>query len=332
MPSTVAQVFSGAGLTPSGVMPWGQLVPERGPGVYAVALTNHVDRVAASGSRCPLSARAITELLRARPELRLDGSRPSLEQLSQRLSALWLPDETVLYIGLAGKSVQSRVSTYYRTPLGARRPHAGGWPLKALSVLPDLSVFFAPCDDPDAAELQMLDAFIGQVSPASRATLHDPDLPVPFANLQRDKGQRKLHGITGAREPASKAASPSQMVTHRRQAARMPAASTPSRARPASRAPITHAGPMRTQPVTETDIEAGRIRLPSSAKRAFPAERSEVQIVLRGHPLTARWHPHYDRDQERSGVLSVGRQLLAAHLQRNDVLVVGQSGGRVTLS
>jgi hypothetical protein len=332
MPSTIAQVFSGAGLTPRGVVAWGQPVSERGSGVYAVALTNVVDRVPGTESRCPLSAAAVAELLRARPELRLDGCRPSREQLARRLSALWLPDEAVLYIGLPGTSVESRVGAYYRTPLGARRPHSGGWPLKALSVLPELSVFFAPCDDPDAAELQMLDAFIGQVSPASRATLHDPDLPVPFANLQRDKGQRKLHGITGAREPASNAVSPSQMVTPRRQSARMPAASTPSRARPASRASVTHAGPMRTQRVTEKGIEAGRIRLTSSAKRAFPAERSEVEIVLRGHSLTAQWHPHYDRDQERSGVLTVGRRPLAAHVQPDEVLVVEQSGGRATLS
>jgi len=84
---------------------------------------------------------------------------------------------------------------------------------------------------------------------------------------------------------------------------------------------VAPAGPMRTQRITEKDIEARRIRFPSSAKRAFPAERGEVDVVLRGHPLTARWHPHYDRDQERSGVLKVGRQLLAAHVNPDEVLL-----------
>jgi hypothetical protein len=66
------------------------------------------------------------------------------------------------------------VGDYYKTPLGARRPHAGGWPLKTLSILSELCVHYAPCADPNAAELTMLDAFIGGVSASSRAALRDP--------------------------------------------------------------------------------------------------------------------------------------------------------------
>lgn len=51
-----------------------------------------------------------------------------------RLATFWLPDEVVLYIGLAGASVRKRVRQYYRTPLGDKRPHAGGWWLKTLTV------------------------------------------------------------------------------------------------------------------------------------------------------------------------------------------------------
>lgn len=114
---------------------------------------------------------------------------------------MWLGDEVVVYIGLAGTSLRRRVGDYYKTPLGARPPHAGGWPLKTLSVLDQLRVHFAPCADPDDAEHAMLEAFQNAVSAGSRAALHDPTSPLPFANLEWGPGQRKRHGITGAREP-----------------------------------------------------------------------------------------------------------------------------------
>src|SRR2546429_470324 len=78
-------------------------------------------------SRCPLSTRALDDMLAARAELTLDGARPDRSALRRRLAGFWLADETVLYLGLAGTSVRARVRQYYKTPLGARRPHAGGW-------------------------------------------------------------------------------------------------------------------------------------------------------------------------------------------------------------
>ena len=203
MPSSVNDVFAAASLSPAGCVRWGQRVPEVGPGVYSVALTVRADVVDSAMSSCPVSEEAVAELLRVRPELRVDGSRPTDAELSDRLSSLWLSDETIVYIGLAGTSLRQRVGQYYKTPLGARRPHAGGWPLKTLAVLPELWVHFAPCADVTTAEHAMLSAFIAGVSVNSRAKLHDPALPVPFANLEAAKGQRQQHGITGAREPAA---------------------------------------------------------------------------------------------------------------------------------
>lgn len=202
MPSSVADIFVATGLAPAGHVRWGQRLPEAGPGVYAVALTGRTDAVAGAMSRCPVSEDAVAELLAVRPELRVDGGRPTQAELSARLAALWLADESIVYIGLAGTSLRHRVGQYYKTPLGACRPHAGGWPLKTLSVLPQLWVHFAPCPDPTAAETAMLSAFRAGVSASARAAVHDSDLPIPFANLEAAKGQRQRHGITGAREPA----------------------------------------------------------------------------------------------------------------------------------
>jgi hypothetical protein len=202
MPSTVSAVFAAAGLVPEGVVRWGTPIPRNDPGVYAVALIDQIDDLARERLPCPLSPRALDELLDVRPELRIDEARPDRDTLAQRLAALWFPDEAVAYIGLAGTSLRSRVRAYYSTPLGARRPHAGGWPLKTLSNLMDLWVHYAACADPLEAEHEMLGAFQAEVSSSSRAALQDPDLPIPFANLEWAKGQRKRHGITGARESA----------------------------------------------------------------------------------------------------------------------------------
>jgi hypothetical protein len=262
-----------------------------------------------------LAIGAVDELLAVRPELRIDGTLPDRDELAARLVQLWLVDEVAVYIGLAGTSLRKRVGDYYRTPLGARRPHAGGWPLKTLSVLPELTVHWASCLDPGTAELQLLDHFIAGVSQAARPKLADSDLPIPFANLERAKGQAKKHGITGAREPSS-------ARTRTTPPARSPEPASPRAPPTPSRQLVTPAGPMRSQRVTEKDIQAGRIRFPSSAKRAFPPERSDAVVELRGVRLMARWHPHYDRDQERSGVLSVGRDLLGGRVVPDEVLAV----------
>ena len=99
-----------------------------------------------------------------------------------------------MYVGLAGTSLRTRVRDYYKTPLGARRPHAGGWFLKTLSNINDLYVHYAQTDTPNAVEDKMLRAFCAGVSERARAALHDPAHPFPFANLEWPPGFRKAHG------------------------------------------------------------------------------------------------------------------------------------------
>jgi hypothetical protein len=127
MPSTVADVFAAAEVTPAGEVVWGTPVPLDAPGVYVVALTDDPQSQDGVLSVAPIDGDALERLLAARPELRLDGARPRVEELAARLRAFSLP-EVVLYVGLAGTSVRKRVRQYYRTPLGARRPTraAGG--------------------------------------------------------------------------------------------------------------------------------------------------------------------------------------------------------------
>jgi hypothetical protein len=108
MPSTVADILAAAGAKRAGVARWGELPdrPRRASspttGIYMVALTDVLDRVDGTLAKAPASLSPLKKLLERRPELTLDKMpEPTRRQLQVRLSEFWLPDETVLYIGLA---------------------------------------------------------------------------------------------------------------------------------------------------------------------------------------------------------------------------------------
>jgi ribonuclease VapC len=86
------------------------------------------------------------------------------------------------------------------------------------------------------------------------------------------------------------------------------------------------AGRALTQPITQADIDGGRIRIPSrntnSAKDLLPQRRKRVSIWLRGHEQESRYDPHYDSDRERSGVFSVDRAALSRLIRPNERLNV----------
>jgi hypothetical protein len=204
MPTTVADLLAAANLRRSGVVKWGAPVVLNAPGVYVVSLGPSNDDLAAALPNCPVSLSRVERLLQVRPELRLDGNRPTAQELAGRLSALWLGDEAIVYIGLTKRRVQKRVAEYVKTPLGARSPHGGGWPLKTLSLETPLFVHSARTDDFVSAEGKMLNRFMEAVSSEAKERLHDPARPLPFANLQVSADGttiRKNHGITGALAP-----------------------------------------------------------------------------------------------------------------------------------
>ncbi|MGO9753297.1 MAG: hypothetical protein ACLP8S_30780 [Solirubrobacteraceae bacterium] len=89
---------------------------------------------------------------------------------------------------------------------------------------------------------------------------------------------------------------------------------------------------MTSQRITAKDIESGQIRFPAPAKRAFPREATDIEVELRGIPVSGRWNPRTGPDRERSGVLRVGRQVLEAHVHADEVLTIVERAGRVVLS
>ena len=173
--------------------------PYWGTGVYAISTTPSIDDVTPCLPEAPIDPAALNSWLRVCPHFLLDGRSPTVDVLADRLQSWWLPDETVIYLGMAGSSLRTRVSNCYRTPLGARRPHAGGHWLKTLSDLDGLLVYWAPTSEPEPSELGLLAAFADRVSGSTRAALPNSAFPIPWANLEWGKGRRKDRGFRNTR-------------------------------------------------------------------------------------------------------------------------------------
>ena len=309
MPTTVREAFRSAGLEPAGVVVWGEVPGTPEAGVYVVALTADPDSLTGVIPEAPVAREGFSRWLTVRQDLTLDGKRPTEDELIARIQAFWLPDEVVLYIGKAA-SLSRRIADYYSTPIGARKPHAGGYFLKLLENLDQLFVHYTTCDDPATAENQMLAAFCASVSAGSLEAMRDPAHPFPFANLEWPPGTRKAHGLRGAREPRRpRAISDDRSV------------GAPRRSKPIpwGAASLSY----RTQRVTEADLRVGQIRIPVSGptKTLFPSERGRVAVSLRGRSLSARWDPRMGPDRERSGVLRFDDRAALRGLVRVDEVI-----------
>ncbi len=190
-PLGAAELLRSVGLLADGPATWGTRVRSDRPGVYVVELP-------APLAAAPIDFNVIGRWLERVPGLTLDGARPTGRELAARLHRFWLPDQTVLYVGMSAASIGARVAAFQRTPLGDRKPYAGGYWLKTLTGLDRLRVWWAETDATEEYEDALLEAFGATVPPETAALLHDPEVVLPFANLQTSDRARKRHGIAGA--------------------------------------------------------------------------------------------------------------------------------------
>jgi len=146
------------------------------------------------------------------PTLTLDGARPTSKALAARLGSFWLPDQVVLYVGATEASISARVAAMQKTVLGERRPHSGGHWLHALSVLPTTRIWWSETDAVEEYEDALLAAFAAAVADGRTGNSADtPASPVlPFANLRRPTGERRVSGLSGSllAEPVAAPAPP----------------------------------------------------------------------------------------------------------------------------
>lgn len=196
---SAASLLASAGLTPTSTVAWGIRPAVTGPGVYVISL--HADPANGAGlPTAPIDPDAVRALLAARPELTHRGRRPDPQALAAALAAMFPPDQPVLYVGKATNTAH-RLAQYYRTRIGARSPHAGGWPLKMLTVLDQVHIHAVATPDPGRVEKALLATFMAAVPAHDRQGLSDPAMPLPYANLDNGAAVRKNHGIDGARAP-----------------------------------------------------------------------------------------------------------------------------------
>ena len=285
------ELLRSVGLLADGPATWGTPVRSNRPGVYLVELP-------AALPNAPIDLSTVGRWVDALPDLTLDGARPVGRDLAARLNAFWLPDQTVVYIGMSGVSIGARVAAFARTPLGERKPHAGGYWLKTLTGLDRCRVWWAETEAAEEYEDALLEAFAATVPDAARARLHDPEVVLPFANLQTADRVRKRHGIAGGLRPdddarpatdaerraaasRSGAGSPSGILRSRtvlRSSESAPRRSTASRATGTARS--TTAGGRRAASGPGKAPRAPT-RLSESGQAALQAELLELTTVTR---------------------------------------------------
>ena len=197
MPTIISDIFANAKLDFNGPVRWSVPINNGNPGVYIVSTSDDPDANLGVMPNPAISIDKIDEWLRRVPAFELNGVRdPEAAGVAKHLAEFWLPDENILYIGMTTRKVQTRVREYYNTPLGNRRPHAGGHWIKTLTNLTRFNIYHAGCKFPKSKKDELLRYFISNVSEETKLHLKDPKHPFPFANLAYPHGTIKKHSIS----------------------------------------------------------------------------------------------------------------------------------------
>lgn len=337
-PLGASELLRSVGLLADGPATWGTPVRSNSPGVYVIELPS-------PPQAAPVDFEAVGRWLERVPGLTLDGATPTGRELAARLHRFWLPDQPVLYIGMSRASVRARASAYYRTPLGDRRPHAGGLWLKALSGLDRLRIWWAETDAAEEYEDALLSAFADGVPPASIAALHDPAVVLPFANLRTADGVRKDHGLRG-QLLADEEAAPVTPALRRVAAGKAAAAGVAAtrgmgirrsdRAPRAPRSPADHAAPGRgrnaVRPptrLTNEGLAALRAELSDLADGKRPAVVARIKAARELGDL--KENSEYQEARREQSFLEGRIQAIEELLRNVQIIEGGSDDGRVRL-
>lgn len=343
---SAAGLLAGVGLLADGPVVWGRPVPARGPGVYIVELP-------APLPKAPIELTRVGKWIERVESLRLDGERPTSKALAARLASFWLPDETVLYVGVSTTSINGRVAGYYQTALGDRRPHANGHWLKTFQSLDMLRVWWSETSAPEEYEDAILTAFSASVDAETRAALPDPSIVLPFANLQTATGERRKHGITGAvlPDPNAGVTTPSRRVVEVAEgdadgtSRAVKGTGTLRKPRPATARPAApRKSPVRTATAAAADQKAARDAVDMSAEALEHMKADVADLQGKRPEIVARIksarelgdlkeNAEYHAAREEQGFLEGRIQLLEDRIRKARIIEVpvADSGPRVRL-
>ena len=344
------------GLLPDGPVIWGRPLTTSHPGIYLVELPTPTAGPAIELTR-------IGKWIERLPDLMLDGARPASRALAARLTSLWLPAETVVYVGATTGSVGGRVLSMARHVLGDRRPHADGQWLHALTGIEQARIWWADTDAPE----EYLDAVFDAFAAAASARAAGPGglregrpagaTFLPWANTRRPTGERQAHGLTGMIAPNVSdptLPAPGTLITavppgdaegarrevrntgtvRRRPAAARAAA--PSIAGSSSRAnrtskPRVGSGPgSRAEPVPMTRDAYGRteVELDQLTRLRRPEVVARIKAAREHGDLKENAEYHAAREEQS---FLEGRVRLLEDRIRNAVLITEGGSGRVVM-
>jgi transcription elongation factor GreA len=275
----------------------------------------------------------------------MDRERPTSKTLASRIGSFWLPDQTVLYIGSSDVSIARRVAAMVKTELGDRRPYSGGHWLKLLRGLETARVWWSATTATEEYEDALFDAFEAGVGDAERAGLPDQSVVLPFANLRRGDGRRKMTGLSGSllAEPVEPPAPPTRIVQLPEGDAegargepppprrRAPPASPTRTTRP--RAPAVFAATGADGPGSDGLTVDGAARLQAELDHLTSVKRPEVVARIR----TAKEHgdlkenAEYHAAREEQSFLEGRVQMLEARLRSAVIVDAPATGARVGL-
>lgn len=327
MTISVGELFENSELRPAGVVQWGEQTTLDLPGVYVVTSTPELsDPVGKVGIYQP-DLNAFDALRAACPSVAVDGRPATNEKLAERIGAFWIPESAILYVGLAGTSVRKRVNQYYRTHIGQRSPHAGGWWLKTIVGFEELFVHYAVAETPASVEALLLKNFAAAVPLSVRRALPDSERIAPFANVEVQPGIRKRHGMTGYKIGRTNP-NPSSVQAVRD---KFSSAQTPD-AGPANPASTGQAGSgkgtrIESQVITDKDRAGSNLRIPARSKFALPAVDGYLDVSYQGQRVYARWRVN----GSRSGTIGLGRTIMSSIGTPNDSIWIRVNGSSVVI-
>jgi len=131
-------------------------------------------------------------------DLQIDGEKVTdKKQVEQYLMQFWNSNENIVYIGESSSPtnpLQKRVKQFYTHKVGQKGPHTGGYWLKLLSCLNNVSVYYAQATNPREVEFKMLMKFIELSTGKSFYKIKNFANHLPFANVKIDVS--KQHFLT----------------------------------------------------------------------------------------------------------------------------------------
>jgi transcription elongation factor GreA len=334
-----ATLLRTVGLLADGPIVWGRPIPARGPGVFVVELP-------APLPSAPIEVTRVGKWVERVETLRLDGVRPTSKELAARLSSFWLPSQPVVFIGASETSVAARIAAMARTALGDRRPSSAGHWLHALRGLETARVWWASTTATEEYEDALMTAFVDGVPPADLQRLPSSQVVLPFANLRRSTGERRVTGLTGSllADTVAAPAPPTRVVSVpdgdadgargepavRRPRAPAVRAKAPV-ARPAASSPSSVGGDPRIKQVHLTTDGIGRLQdeLDILTTRRRPEVIGRIRAAKELGDL--KENADYSAAREEQSFLEGRIQAIEAQLRDAVVIQAPAAGSRVGL-